>query len=191
MTLSDHKARLRAEAIAKRDALSMDARRAAAEAIARCGIALALPTAGAVVSGFSAIGAELNPFPLMMRLAEAGQTLALPVITPKGNPLIMRRWAPGEPLRQGLWGIREPHATAAEVDPDVLLVPLLAFDGAGRRLGYGAGYYDRTIGRLRKLKTVIAIGVAYDEQEVAEVPVDEHDQLLDWVLTPGGVRRCN
>lgn len=191
MTLADDKARMRAEAVARRDALPAHTRREAAEAIAAYGIRFAHPAPGAIVSGFSAIGAEINPYPLMKRLAEAGHQLALPVITPKGNPLIMRRWMPGEPLRNGLWGIREPMPEAPEVDPDVVLAPLLAFDKAGRRLGYGAGYYDRTIARLRAMKPVVVIGIAYDEQEVDEVPVDEHDQVLDWVLTPSGARRLS
>lgn len=187
--VAEAKARLRADAIARRDGLPDALRAAAAEAIAWHGLALCKVNPGATVSGFSAIGAEIDPALLLASLARAGHPLALPVIVPRGQPLIFRRWTPGEPLRSGLWGIREPFAEAAAVDPDVLLVPLLAFDLMGRRLGYGAGYYDRTIARLRALKPIVAIGIAYDEQEVAEVPATPTDEPLDWVLMPSGIRR--
>lgn len=188
MRLTHGKALLRTQAIARRDGIGADARRAGAEAIACHGIGFSGAAAGAIVSGFAAIGAEIDPMALMQALAAAGHPLALPVITTRGSSLIMRRWAPDQPLRSGQWGIREPLAAAPEVEPDVVLVPLLAFDRAGRRLGYGAGYFDRTIARLRAAKPLIAIGLAYVEQEVAEVPTNEHDEVLDWVLTPEGVR---
>ena len=92
---------------------------------------------------------EINPLPLMRKLADAGAALALPAIVGRGKPLIMRAWEFGEPLDRGQWGIREPQADAPEVVPDILLVPLLAFDRRGYRIGYGAGYYDMTIARLR------------------------------------------
>ena len=92
---------------------------------------------------------EINPLPLMRKLADAGAQLALPVVAGKGQPLIMRAWTFGEPLAAGVWGIREPMPDAPEVDPDILIVPLLAFDRRGHRLGYGAGYYDMTLAALR------------------------------------------
>ena len=95
---------------------------------------------------------EINPLPLLQKLAEAGARLALPAIAGRGKPLIMRAWEFGAPLDRGQWGIREPKPDAPEVEPDILLVPLLAFDRAGYRLGYGAGYYDMTIHRLRALQ---------------------------------------
>ena len=85
---------------------------------------------------------EINPLPLMRKLAGQGARLALPVVAGRGKPLVMREWVFGEPLIAGVWGIREPQPEAAVVDPDILLVPLLAFDRAGHRIGYGAGYYD-------------------------------------------------
>ena len=94
---------------------------------------------------------EINPLPLLQKLAEAGARLALPAIAGRGKPLIMRAWEFGAPLDRGQWGIREPKPDAPEVEPDILLVPLLAFDRAGYRIGYGAGYYDMTIHRLRSL----------------------------------------
>jgi 5-formyltetrahydrofolate cyclo-ligase len=95
----------------------------------------------------------------------------------------MRAWNFGDPLDSGVWGIREPKASAPEVFPDILIVPLLAFDRTGQRIGYGAGYYDMTIGRLRAMKPAVAIGIAYAAQEVDEVPSTPRDAALDLVLT--------
>ena len=119
----------------------------------------------------------------MRKLADAGATLALPVVAGRGKPLIMRAYAFGQELNSGVWGIREPKDDAPEVDPDILIVPLAAFDRRGNRIGYGAGYYDMTINRLRALKPVIAVGIAYAAQEVPEVPVTARDARLDLVLT--------
>jgi 5-formyltetrahydrofolate cyclo-ligase len=142
------------------------------------------------VSGFLAIGEEIDPLPLMQRAAGEGLRLALPVMQGRGRPLIMRAWAPGEPLATTTWGIREPLASAAAVDPDIVLVPLLAFDAVGWRLGYGGGFYDRTLSGLRGLKPVVAVGLAYDEQAVDALPHSDYDQRLDWVLTPSGPVKC-
>jgi 5-formyltetrahydrofolate cyclo-ligase len=126
---------------------------------------------------------EINPLPLLRALADAGARLALPVVAGQGKPLIMRAWAFGEPLAAGVWGIREPEPAAPEVAPDILIVPLLAFDRAGQRVGYGAGYYDRTIAVLRARQPVLAIGLAFAAQEIAAVPATPHDAPLDLVLT--------
>ena len=176
------KAELRREAIARRDALPAEARQAAAEAIAARAFPLAI-TPGAIVSGFMPLKSEINPLPLMRKLAGQGARLALPVVIGRGKPLIMREWTFGEPLSAGVWGIREPEPEAAEVEPDILLVPLLAFDRAGYRIGYGGGYYDRTIAQLRAHKAVIAVGLAYAAQEVPAVPATPRDARLDLVLT--------
>ena len=96
------------------------------------------------------LGNEINPLPLMRKLAGQGARLALPAVAGRGKPLIMRAWDFGEPLAAGVWGIREPTPEAAEVEPDILLVPLLAFDRTGHRVGYGGGYYDRTIAQLAR-----------------------------------------
>jgi 5-formyltetrahydrofolate cyclo-ligase len=101
----------------------------------------------------------------------------------QGQPLIMRAWAMGEPLAAGVWGIREPVPTAPVVAPGILIVPLLAFDRAGHRIGYGAGYYDLTIAALRGKRAVVAIGVAFAAQEIAAVPATSRDVPLDLVLT--------
>ena len=126
----------------------------------------------------------------MRKLADAGATLALPVVAGKGKPLIMRAWSFGEPLASGVWGIREPKPEAPEVFPDILIVPLLAFDRRGHRIGYGAGYYDMTIAALRARKPVVAVGIAFAAQEIAEVPTTPRDARLDLVLTEREVIDC-
>jgi 5-formyltetrahydrofolate cyclo-ligase len=172
--------------LARRDALRAEMREAAAETIAAQKLPLAIAP-GTIVSGFMPMKSEIDPRPLMRRLADAGATLALPVIAGRGKPLIMRAWRWNEPLAEGQWGIREPRPEAAEVEPDILLVPLLAFDRAGHRIGYGAGYYDLTIARLRARKPVTAIGLAFAAQEVPAVPATPRDERLDLVLTESEV----
>jgi len=182
VSIEQAKADLRRDAAARRDALPADMRKAAAEAIAAR--AFLLPVApGAVVSGFMPMKSEINPLPLMQKLAGAGARLALPRIVGRGHPLSMRAWEIGAPLERGQWGIREPRSDAPEVDPDVLIVPLLVFDRAGYRLGFGAGYYDMTLTALRARKTITAVGIAFAAQEVPAVPRTERDARLDLVLT--------
>jgi 5-formyltetrahydrofolate cyclo-ligase len=176
------KAVLRREALARRDALPRELRAAAAEAIAARPFPAAIKP-GAVVSGFMPMKSEINPLPLLRKLADAGAALALPVVAGKGKPLIMRAWSVGEPLASGVWGIREPKPDAPEVFPDILIVPLLAFDRRGHRIGYGAGYFDMTITALRARKPVVAAGIAFAAQEIAEVPTTPRDARLDLVLT--------
>jgi 5-formyltetrahydrofolate cyclo-ligase len=180
------KAILRRQALAGRDAIPAPERAAAAETIAARAFPVAIPT-GAIVSGFSPLKSEINPVPLMRRLADAGAKLALPVVAGKGKPLIMRAWSFGEPLDAGVWGIRQPRQEAAEVAPDILIVPLLAFDRSGHRLGYGAGYYDMTINALRARKPITAIGIAFAAQEITSVPTTPRDARLDLVLTENEV----
>jgi 5-formyltetrahydrofolate cyclo-ligase len=178
----EQKLHLRREMIARRDALPPDTRSAAAEAIAARPFPLS-SLAGAIVSGFMPMKSEINPLPLMKKLADAGVQLALPVTGRRGQPLTMRAWTWGEPLASGVWGIREPRSEAPQVEPDILLVPLLAFDRAGRRLGYGGGYYDLTLAQLRSRKAVTAVGLAFAVQEIASVPTTPRDAALDLVLT--------
>jgi 5-formyltetrahydrofolate cyclo-ligase len=173
---------LRGEALARRDALPADRRAAAAEAIA----ARAFPVTIAsdmIVSGFSPMRTEINPLPLMRKAVQLGARLALPAIAGRGKPLIMRAYAFGDELARGQWGIREPKADATEVAPDILIVPLAAFDRAAHRIGFGAGYYDMTINALRAKKKVIAMGIAFAVQEITSVPATERDARLDFVLT--------
>jgi 5-formyltetrahydrofolate cyclo-ligase len=176
------KAGLRRAALARRDALPAADRQAAAEAIAARAFPVAITT-GAIVAGFMPMGSEINPLPLMRRLAAAGARLALPVVAGRDKPLIMRAWAFGEPLASGVWGIREPAPAAPEVAPAIAIVPLLAFDRAGHRVGYGAGYYDLTIAALRARQALVAVGLAFAAQEIATVPASPRDAPLDLVLT--------
>jgi 5-formyltetrahydrofolate cyclo-ligase len=182
------KPELRRQALVRRDALPAAERAAAAELIAARG--LPVPVAGAIVSGFMPIKSEINPLPLMRKLAESGARLALPVVAGAGLPLVMRAFAFGAPLEAGVWGIRQPPPEAPQVAPDILLVPLLAFDRSGHRIGYGAGYYDLTIAALRASKSVIAAGIAFAAQEIAVVPANPRDARLDLVLTEREVIDC-
>jgi 5-formyltetrahydrofolate cyclo-ligase len=182
LSISEQKAKLRRDMIARRDALPAPVRGAVAQTIGARPFPVPLPP-GTIVSGFMPMKNEIDPLPLMQKLADAGARLALPVIAGRGRPLIIRAWNFGEPLAAGIWGIREPTPHAAEVEPDVLLVPLVAFDRRGHRLGYGGGYYDLTIPRLRARKRIVAAGIAYAIQEIPAVPVTPGDAALDLVLT--------
>jgi 5-formyltetrahydrofolate cyclo-ligase len=177
---------LRAAALARRDALDPHLRQHAAEALAAREFPFALGS-GTIVSGFAPMRSEINPIPLMHKLADLGAKLALPVVQGRGKPLLFRAWAIHQPLGTGTWGIREPKAEAPEVKPDVLLVPLAAFDRAGHRIGYGGRYYDLTIKALRAKKKIIAVGVAYAAQQIDLIPAEPHDEVLDYVLTEAGV----
>jgi 5-formyltetrahydrofolate cyclo-ligase len=143
-----------------------------------------------ILSAFHPTQSEIDVRPLLGKLAGEGWTPCLPVVLGKGLPLEFRRWYPGEALVLGKWGILRPADDAPVVEPDVLLVPLLAFDRQGYRLGYGGGFYDRTLEKLRGMKKVVAIGVAYAAQEIDAVPRDGHDQRLDYIMTEKGVFAC-
>lgn len=139
--------------------------------------------AGAVVAGYWPLGDEIDPRPLMAALAGLGCRLALPVVVSRAAPLQFRAWAEGDALEAGPHGTAHPFETAPCLRPDVLLVPLLGFDRGGWRLGYGGGYYDRTLERLRENAQVRAIGLAFAAQEMVAVPRDGHDQPLDAIAT--------
>jgi len=163
----------------------------AADALAAHGLGFLPPLQPhAVVSAFAPMADELRVWPLLRRLSGDGVRLALPVMQGKGQPLIFRAWTPGDAMDSGVWGIAEPKADKPALDPDILLMPLLAFDRQGWRLGYGGGFYDRTLQGLRARKAVVAVGLGYDEQEIDAVPRLDYDQRLDWVLTPSGPRKC-
>jgi 5-formyltetrahydrofolate cyclo-ligase len=182
MSAIPSKADLRAVALAKREALTDKQREAAAKALAKRGLPLEI-TAGTVISGYSPIRNEIDPAPLMQKLALQGARLALPSVTARGKSLIFRAWLPGDRLTMGMLGIPEPSPAAAEVLPDIMLVPLAAFDQSGHRIGYGAGHYDYTFAHLRKQKAIIGIGLAFAAQEIDEIPALSHDVPLDFVLT--------
>jgi 5-formyltetrahydrofolate cyclo-ligase len=176
------KGELRTAALAARDALSAPQRIAAAAAVAeRAPPFEILP--GMVVSGYAPIRSEIDPMPLMLKLAAQGAGLALPTVTARGQSLAFRAWSPRDKMVLGQLGILEPSPAAAEVIPDVMLVPLAAFDRLGHRIGYGAGHYDRSLAHLRKSKAITAIGIAFAAQEIEAVPALSHDVPLDYVLT--------
>jgi 5-formyltetrahydrofolate cyclo-ligase len=176
------KAALRSAALAARDGLSREQRVAAAQAIAARGLPFEI-TAGAVVAGYSPIRSEIDPLPLMQKLAAQGARLALPAVAARGQSLIFRAWSPNDRLMLGALGIPEPSPAAAEVLPDIMLVPLAAFDQLGHRIGYGAGHYDFTFAHLRKIKPLVGVGLAFAAQEIEAIPALSHDVALDYVLT--------
>jgi 5-formyltetrahydrofolate cyclo-ligase len=182
MSGSASKAELRASALGKRDALSDEQRAEAAQALAKRKLPFEI-TPGMVVSGYSPIRGEIDPVPLLRKLAEQGAKLALPAVMARGKSLAFRAWSPDDRLMLGALGIPEPSPAAAELVPDVMLVPLAAFDAAGHRIGYGAGHYDFTLEHLRKVKAISAIGVAFSVQQIKGVPAQPHDVALDYVLT--------
>ena len=182
MDAAPSKADLRAAALAARDALGDKKREAAAGKIAKRGLPIEI-AAGVVVSGYSPIRNEIDPAPLMLKLALAGARLALPVVNARGKSLTFRAWSPNDRLVLGSLGIPEPSPAAAELIPDVMLVPLAAFDRAGHRIGYGAGHYDHTFAHLRKSDAVMGIGLAFSVQETPAIPALSHDVALDFVLT--------
>ena len=182
MASSPSKNDLRTAALARRDALSVEQRVAAAQAIASRGLPVEIKR-GAVVAGYSPIRSEIDPTPLMRTLAAQGARLALPAVMARGKSLAFRAWSPEDKLTLGPLGILEPSPAAADLVPDIVLVPLAAFDRAGHRIGYGAGHYDYTMAHLRKSRQVLAIGIAFAVQEIPFVPTSDHDARLDLVLT--------
>ena len=142
----------------------------------------------AVVAGYWPFREEADPRPLMQALAAKGHPLALPRVLRRAAPHEYRRWIEGDPLRPNAFEISEPLAGAEIVTPSIVLVPMLSFDAAGYRLGYGGGYYDRTLALLRAASKIVAVGIAYAGQEVPGVPRREHDEPLDAIVTEKGFR---
>ncbi len=177
---------MRAAMTRVRAELDAETRDSAARSLAERGLAFIAPPPRAVISGYAAIGDELNLWPLLETLAARGHSIALPVTLRKGAPLIFRAWEPGDALKTGAFGVPVPEDAAPELEPEIVLAPLLAFDDEGFRLGYGAGFYDRTLKGLRAGGSITAIGIAFDEQRLEAAPHDAYDEALDWVLTPTG-----
>ncbi|NLH82053.1 MAG: 5-formyltetrahydrofolate cyclo-ligase [Phyllobacteriaceae bacterium] len=179
------KAELRRAALSARDALTPETRAAAAEVVAATE-ALPLLPAGTVVAGYFPIRSELDPRPLMRRLVALGALPALPAVGADGETLTFRLWREGDALVAAAFGLSEPPADAPAVDPDVLLMPLAAFDAKGDRIGYGKGHYDRALERLEREKPRLKVGLAFSCQRVDRVPAEPHDRPLDLVLTEAG-----
>ncbi len=187
---TDAKVAMRAAMKARRSDLAAPVRAKMSARLAAIGPALLEVQPDLIVSGFLSIGDELDTGPVLAAVHGSGARLCLPVMQGRGKPLLFRSYAPDDDLATVVWGIREPKPDRELLEPDLLLVPLLAFDLSGWRLGYGGGFYDRTIRELRQRKAIRAIGLAFDEQKVDAVPHLDYDEPLDGVLTPSGLIRC-
>jgi 5-formyltetrahydrofolate cyclo-ligase len=182
-TNADPKAALRRAALVRRGTVELGARAAFSRRLAEEGLRLARLWRPRIVSAFHPLHDEPDTLLLLTALAGEGYATALPGVVGRGSPLAFRLWRPGDPTRGGAMSIREPLEAASVVDPDLLFVPLACFDRRGHRIGYGAGYYDRTLAGLRALKPVHAAGIAFGVCEVAAVPYETHDQSVDAVVT--------
>jgi len=140
-----------------------------------------------IIAGYWPMAGELDIRPLLQAFENRNQQLVLPVVSQKACPLIFQKWNFGDDLIAGAHGTKQPVKAADILQPDLVIVPLLAFDRKGGRLGFGGGYYDRTLVELKAVR----VGVGYDEQQVDAVPMDEFDQRLDWIVTPTRVIRCS
>ncbi|WP_203293846.1 5-formyltetrahydrofolate cyclo-ligase [Maricaulis parjimensis] len=184
MSSPDSKSQLRRSLVAAR----LEAARARPDAAAQLVMhwPVSLLVSGRVVAGYRPLPGEMDPAPLMTTLLEAGARLALPVMREGEAALDFHAYAPGDPLERRAFGVEEPLRDAAMVQPDIVLVPLVGADLQGTRLGFGKGFYDRTLARLRAEGPVLAIGLAYTEQVLETLPADPHDEALDAVVTDSG-----
>lgn len=178
---------LRAEALAVRRRCHDSGGPAAAERVRDVFMDRMTLQPDTVVAGYWPMGGELDVRPLLLAAHAAGAQLALPVVTERHRPLEFRLWRPGDALDPGAHGTVHPLPAAPALRPALMLVPLLAFDAEGFRLGYGGGYYDRTIASLRCGGPLLAVGVAYAGQGVPAVPREPTDQRLDGILTEDGL----
>lgn len=187
--LAAAKTALRLEARARRKALMIEHPEAdwMAADHAPAMLAALKRTRPGVLAIYKALGAELDPRPLADTLARAGWTITLPAVVAEAAPLVFRAWTPGQPLVHDLAGLPAPSAAAEEISPDLVMVPLLAFDAGGGRLGQGGGHYDRTLEAMRNRPSPPSfVGMAYSGQQVAALPREPHDQPLDGILTEAG-----
>jgi len=142
----------------------------------------------AKIAGYWPLRSEADIIPALTKLDQQGNQCLLPATGERHSPLVFREWSPGDKLQMSNFGVQEPTDDKPIHVPDILLVPLLAFDSTGHRLGYGGGYYDRTIAALRK-EGVMSAGIAFSGQQVDALPNEKHDQHLDMVVTESGVVR--
>jgi 5-formyltetrahydrofolate cyclo-ligase len=186
---ADAKADLRRTGLERRASVPQAVREAFASRAATEGLAQAKRHESRIAAAYWPIRGEADPLPLLAALAAAGLPTALPVIAGRGKPLLFRCWNPGDPLVDGPLGLREPAPQLGTLEPDLLFVPLAAFDRAGHRIGYGAGYYDATLAALAA-KRPLAIGLAFSVQEVVTVPAEPHDHPLAFVITERETIAC-
>lgn len=190
MDIAEVKRKARSAASKRRAEAHERLKESAGLALAARGLPDGLGASPGTVSGFIPYKSEITTVPFLAALHGQGWLTCLPIVIALEEPLVFRAWAPGEPLVPGAWDIPVPAESAKEAVPDVLLVPMLAFDRKGYRLGYGGGFYDRTLEKLRALKTVTAIGVAYAAQLVEDVPIGAFDAPLDYVMTEEETFKC-
>ena len=183
--LLERKGATRKAALAQRK--SVRCARAEAEASRHLVAALSDQPHDRWISGYMAIRTEIDPIDAMHRLHDRGRQICLPVIQGRGTPLLFRPWTPGCAMIEGDFGALIPRGETY-VSPDVCIIPLVAFDGAGNRMGYGGGFYDRTLEKLRRSQSVLALGFAFAGQEVPSLPTEATDQRLDGIVTEHGHR---
>ena len=187
MSIAEQKERLRQSAQSRRREVAQAAGSRAGAQLAAHAVSGFGHLAGYAMSGYLAIGTEIDVSPTMAALDERGLITALPVVTGPARPLLFRQWHGDMKLEAGPLGTRHPPPSAPDVMPDLLIIPMLAFDLSGYRMGWGGGFYDRTLAALRRQKQVIAIGAAFAAQQVDKVPIDDHDARLDWIVTEAGL----
>lgn len=183
LQIETQKQTMRSDARSKRRSLTADAMEDAACRVAEMDISF-LDAEPKILGAYFPVRSEFDCLPLVRRFSNEGWRIALPVVHEQSS-LEYREWIFGEPMENGPFGIPQP-SNGETVTPSTVLVPLLAFDKQCYRLGYGGGHYDRTLAMLREQRTVTAIGLAFENQEVSEVPVCSYDQQLDWIFTPSG-----
>jgi 5-formyltetrahydrofolate cyclo-ligase len=185
------KTAVRAVKIALRSKLPGAEAALAAQSAASHAVQLLGDVTGKTVSLYMPIRGELDPTPLAPVLRSLGAAIALPRVTAEEEPMAFRAWAPEDRLHKGFGGILEPAETAPEAVPDIVIVPLAAFDRRGFRIGYGKGHFDRTLGPLARGRRPFLVGYAFALQEVDEVPRELHDVPLDAVVTETEIIHCN
>ena len=187
-SILDAKASLRLEMRRRRREL-FEAAPVAGEVVARIVVEVGCVGQNDIAALYWPMGEELGSRPLIEALLRAGRRVTLPTTPPPGSPLSFRRYTPETALKPGRFGTHEPPPAAPELTPTIVFAPLLAFDAAGRRLGYGGGYYDRSIAKLRAAGGVRVFGLAFAGQETPRTPTDALDQPLDGVVTERGFRQ--
>ncbi len=189
MEISKLKQVVRQDATTIRDSIPFDERKAYALDLANINLDPLNIGSEMVVAGYSFIRSECDCFPLLNKIRNKCHRLALPLVLGDDKALSFKAWDHDAELEKGHFGILTPKSDAVDVVPDILFIPLLAFDCTGVRLGYGKGHYDRTLTDLKQDKQIISVGIAFDQQKFDELPCEPFDQKLDWILTPSGLQK--
>jgi 5-formyltetrahydrofolate cyclo-ligase len=184
--VEDAKAALRLKARSSRAAIPSATRAEAAKLVANHFFDAVPLAPGEIVAAYWRIKDEMDCQPILIRLMDSYQPVCLPVVLGDEEPLELRLWEQGAPLYEAGFGTLAPAELAPQVEPDIILMPLLGFDKRGTRLGYGGGYYDRTLARLSKKPRLV--GIAFANQEFDTIPREPHDVPLDVVVTETGAR---